>query len=61
VIPAGILQEPFFHRDYPKHAIYAAVGAIIAHEIGHLFDGQGRQFDIRGNLFNWYRLLYGLI
>lgn len=22
--------------------------------MGHSFDGQGRQFDMRGNLFNWW-------
>ncbi|KAI6183430.1 Neprilysin-1 [Aphelenchoides bicaudatus] len=54
IIPAAILQEPFFHRNYPKLAIYAGVGAIIGHEMGHSFDGQGRQFDMRGNLFNWW-------
>ncbi|KAI6180560.1 Phosphate-regulating neutral endopeptidase [Aphelenchoides besseyi] len=54
VVPAAILQEPFFHPNYPKSAIYAAIGQILGHEMGHSFDGQGRQFDIIGNLYNWW-------
>ncbi|KAI6242254.1 Neprilysin-1 [Aphelenchoides fujianensis] len=54
IAPAAILQEPFFHPKYPKSAIYAAIGQVLGHEMGHSFDGQGRQFDTVGNLFNWW-------
>lgn len=33
---------------------YGAIGAIIAHEITHGYDDQGRKFDLNGNLNDWW-------
>lgn len=33
---------------------YAAIGVAIGHEITHGFDDQGRQFDLDGNLVDWW-------
>src|SRR5580704_4089160 len=52
--PAGILQPPFFDPSQDDAANYGAVGAIIGHELTHGFDDEGRQFDGKGNLQDWW-------
>lgn len=53
-IPAGILQAPFFDASLDDAVNYCAIGAVIAHEITHGFDSQGRTFDADGNLKDWW-------
>jgi len=53
-VPAGILQEPFFSPQHPDARNYGALGGILAHEITHGFDDQGRQFGSDGKLVNWW-------
>jgi putative endopeptidase len=52
--PAGILQPPFFDPTKDDVINYGAAGAIIGHELTHDFDDQGRKFDIKGNLRDWW-------
>jgi putative endopeptidase len=54
VFPAGILQFPFFNPKADDAVNYGAMGAVIGHEMSHGFDDQGRQFDARGNLRDWW-------
>ncbi|HEX3463134.1 MAG TPA: M13 family metallopeptidase [Candidatus Elarobacter sp.] len=54
VFPAGILQPPFFSASADDAVNYGAIGAVIGHEMTHGFDDQGRQFDLHGNLANWW-------
>ena len=52
--PAGILQPPFFHKDFPAAMNYAGIGYVIGHELTHGFDDQGRKFDSEGRLSDWW-------
>jgi putative endopeptidase len=52
--PAAILQPPFFDPDRPEVMNYAAIGAVIGHEISHSFDNLGASFDAHGRLRNWW-------
>lgn len=54
VFPAGILLPPFFDANADDAVNYGAMGAIIGHEMTHGFDDQGRQFDSKGNLRDWW-------
>ncbi len=54
VFPAGILQPPFFYRDYPAVMNYGAIGTVIGHELTHGFDDQGRKFDPKGEQREWW-------
>jgi endothelin-converting enzyme/putative endopeptidase len=52
--PAGILQPPFFSSDADDATNFGAEGSVIGHEITHGFDDQGRKFDEKGNLHDWW-------
>jgi endothelin-converting enzyme/putative endopeptidase len=52
--PAGILQPPFFDKKANDAINYGAIGAVIGHELTHGFDDEGRQFDPKGNLNDWW-------
>jgi endothelin-converting enzyme/putative endopeptidase len=52
--PAAILQPPFFDPHADPAVNYGAIGAVIGHEIGHGYDDQGRSYDERGRIRNWW-------
>jgi putative endopeptidase len=52
--PAGILQPPFFDKKRDDALNFGAIGAVIGHELTHGFDDQGRKFDAKGNLRDWW-------
>jgi endothelin-converting enzyme/putative endopeptidase len=52
--PAGILQLPFFSTTQSDAENYGSIGATIGHEIIHGFDDEGRKFDAKGNLRDWW-------
>lgn len=52
--PAGILQPPFFDMNADDAVNYGAIGVVIGHEMTHGFDDQGRNYDLHGNLTDWW-------
>jgi putative endopeptidase len=54
VFPAGILQPPFFNKDATDAVNFGGMGMVVGHEITHGFDDEGRQFDVDGNLKDWW-------
>lgn len=54
VFPAAILQPPFFYKDGDDAVNYGAIGVVIGHEMTHGFDDQGRKYDLKGNLAEWW-------
>ena len=54
VFPAAILQAPFFDPLADAAVNYGAIGVVIAHEMSHGFDDQGRKSDGAGVLRDWW-------
>ncbi|KAF0698953.1 Aste57867_10444 [Aphanomyces stellatus] len=54
VFPAAILQFPAFSPDRDMAMNFGAIGAVIGHEMTHGFDDQGRLFDAKGNMSEWW-------
>tara|TARA_B110000977_G_scaffold196514_1_gene277036 strand:- start:522 stop:2366 length:1845 start_codon:yes stop_codon:yes gene_type:complete len=54
VIPAGILQPPYYDINADNALNYGAIGTIIGHELTHGFDDTGKQFNENGIMKNWW-------
>jgi putative endopeptidase len=52
--PAGVLQPPLFDPKMDDAPNFGNTGATIGHELTHGFDDEGRQFDAKGNLRDWW-------
>lgn len=55
ILTAGILQPPFFGTKADDAVNYGAIACIIAHEMSHAFDNNGRKYDVSGNLNDWWK------
>lgn len=54
VVPAGILQPPFFDLKRSEAWNLGGIGAAIGHEITHGFDDDGRLYDKNGVMKDWW-------
>ena len=52
--PAGVLQPPLYDPKMDDAPNYGNTGSTIGHELTHGFDDEGRQFDAKGNLKDWW-------
>ena len=52
--PAGVLQPPLYDPKLDDAPNYGNTAATIGHELTHAFDDEGRQFDSKGNLRDWW-------
>jgi putative endopeptidase len=52
--PAGILQPNFYDPKMDDAVNYGHIGGVIGHELTHGFDDEGKKFDARGNLSDWW-------
>ena len=51
---AWVLQPPLYDPKEDDAPNYGNTGATIGHELTHAFDDEGRQFDAKGNLRDWW-------
>lgn len=54
VLPAAMLQAPFYEETASKAENLGGIGAIIAHEMTHAFDDAGSLYDENGNIRDWW-------
>ncbi len=52
--PAGVLQPPLYDVKLDDAPNYGNTGSTIGHELTHGFDDEGRKFDAKGNLRDWW-------
>ncbi len=52
--PAGVLLPPLWDPRMDLAPGYGNTGGTVGHELIHGFDDEGRQFDARGNLRDWW-------
>ena len=54
IIPAGILNFPFYNEKNSVGWNYGGLGAVIGHEMVHAFDDDGKNYDKYGLLKRWW-------
>ena len=52
--PAGVLLPPLWDPGIDLAPGYGNTGGTVGHELTHAFDDEGRQFDAKGNLRDWW-------
>ena len=52
--PAANLEFPFFDPHADPAINYGAIGVVIGHELTHGFDDEGRRYDSKGLLRDWW-------
>ena len=50
----GILKYPFYHPRMDPSSMYAGIGMVVGHELGHAADPNGIEFDEVGTMREWW-------
>ncbi len=50
----GLLGDPFYYEGISDEELYGGIGMVIGHEVCHVFDTNGAQFDKDGNYEFWW-------
>lgn len=54
VIPAGILQDPFYDMNKSMAWNLGGIGCILCHELTHAFDKEGKEYNPEGYQKKWW-------
>lgn len=54
LLPAALMQPPYFQPNADDAVNYGGLGWFIAHELSHAFDNRGNHYDGRGQLRDWW-------
>jgi putative endopeptidase len=54
VIPAGILQDPFYDESRSVAWNLGAIGCVLCHELTHGFDKEGKEYNPEGFQKRWW-------
>lgn len=52
--PAAYLQPPYYNPAASDATNYGSIGAIVGHEISHMFDETGARYDATSRQRNWW-------
>ena len=53
-VTAAFIQPPYYVESNDAAANFGALGAVVGHELTHAFDSKGRNYDVSGNLNDWW-------
>ncbi|XP_048506336.1 neprilysin-11-like [Athalia rosae] len=57
LFPISTMREPLFSENVTSLLDYARIGSVMAHELTHAFDSEGRLLDAEGSLGSWWSQL----
>ena len=53
-VPRGIWEMPFYDESLPNVVSFGSIGSTIGHEITHGFDNNGKNYDLTGQMKEWW-------
>ncbi|WP_187276613.1 M13 family metallopeptidase [Parahaliea maris] len=53
-VTAAFIQPPYYVKTNDAAANFGSLGAVVGHELTHAFDSKGRNYDVSGNLNDWW-------
>lgn len=53
-VTAAFIQPPYYVEKNDAAANFGSLGAVVGHELTHAFDSKGRNYDVDGNLNDWW-------